>query len=125
MTEARVRVIIPANSRFVALARVTTASLAAEADFSIDEIEELRVGADELIAFLVEWAEDRKANEIAIDYHLSTDRLEMTGTVVGKHDGADGSAVLDVLTERILAAVVDDFEIGPGQGRIAKARSIE
>ena len=36
-----IQVVIPAESRFVALTRVAAASLAADLDFTVDEIEDL------------------------------------------------------------------------------------
>ncbi len=118
---ADISVTIPVDSRFVALARVTAASLAAELDFTIDEIEELRVGANELVSLLIEWAEDNAGEEIELRYHLSADRLDIAGEVQPRASEVEPEPT-DPLTRQILGAVVDEYEIAGGQGRIAKSR---
>jgi serine/threonine-protein kinase RsbW len=122
-------VTIPAQSRFVALVRVTAASLAAELDFTVDEIADVRVGADELTSLLIEWAEDRGRATVTLRYVLSDNCLEMEGDA-GPTEGQPGSEPvspdslgLDHITEQILATVVDSHVIGGGYGRIVKRRA--
>lgn len=112
---------LPAESRFVATTRVTAASLAAELDFAIDRIEELRVGVNELATILIEWAEDHGADTVQLVFIAGADRLEVRGEVVGA-DGSDEPETLDVLTGQILAGVTDDYEIAGSRGRIVKLR---
>lgn len=124
MDESEIVVTIPADTRFVALARVTAASLAAELDFGVDLIEDLRVGADELIAHLVEWAEDQGSAQIVMRYRLNGDRVELHADARSGAEAADSvESPLDALTEQILAAVVDTFDISPGRGHIVKSRT--
>lgn len=123
---------IPANSKFVATTRVTTASVAAELGFSIDEIEALRVGVNELAAVLIEWAQDHGCEEIELVCATDADTLEVRGAVVGaiRDEGRGaaarssvGSTNLDELTAQILAGVVDDHCVQGPNGRIVKRRS--
>ena len=123
MTAAEIRMTLPADSRFVATARVTTASVAAELEFSVDEIEELRVGVNELVAVLVEWAEDNAAPEIDIVFRILDGALEIEGSVSASGAGSSGEMALDALTGQILASVVDEHEIAAGRGRIVKRRA--
>lgn len=133
MSESQIQLRIPVESRFVAVARVTAASLAAELDFTVDGIEDLRTGANEVVALLLEAAEDHGATEIVLDFAVGEDSLEITGTVAGAGaesmrpspavSDAAGAGVLDTLTERVLAAVVDEFEVSATSCRIVKQRA--
>lgn len=118
--EATVRVSIPVDSRFIALSRVTAASAAAELDFNMDEIEDLRVAANELVAIVLEWGEDNGSAVVELAYRLDGDALELTATAEGSTGASDDD--VDPLTQRILEAVVDEFELGQGSGRILKRR---
>ena len=120
MSETEIRVAIPPQTRFVALCRIAAASLAAELDVSVDEIDDLTVGANELVAILVDWAEDHGADEIELVYRIDDETLTIEGRVVG---AGDGPADSDPLAERILAAVVDEYSLGAGSGRIVKRRA--
>lgn len=122
MTAAEVTMTLPAESRFVATARVTTASLAAELDYSIDEIEDLRVGVNELVAIVMEWAEDHDLEEIGIRFVLSEDAIEVVASA-GDPAPVESDAALDALTAQILASVVDEHDVGAGRGRILKRRA--
>ena len=126
---AQVTLRIPADSRFVATTRVTAASVAAELEFSVDEIEELRVGVNELAAVLIEWAEDHGCTEIELTCVGSDSELEISGIVIGADARADGSTPdpapddLGILTEQILAGTMDDHRLGGPSGRIIKRRA--
>jgi anti-sigma regulatory factor (Ser/Thr protein kinase) len=123
--QTEISVTIPAHSRFVALTRVIAASLAAELDFTIDEIADIRVGADELTSLLIEWAEDHDIGAVEIRYCLSGHTLEIEAAVGSGEAGEPRpeAQTLDSITKQILAAVVDSFEIEGGRGRIVKHRA--
>ncbi len=142
MTVAEIIMTMPAESRFVATARVTAASLAAELDFAVDRIEALQAGANELVSLLIEWADDHGGDRIELTYGASADSLSITARVLdpaGTRSAADGPeadapeaedpdaddpvGALDDLTRQILDAVVDEFDFGPGRGRIVKLRA--
>lgn len=123
--KSEIVVTIPAQSRFVALTRVTAASLASELDFTIDEIADMRVGADELTSLMIEWAEDHGLGTVEIRYRMTDDSLQIEAGA-GSVDGAARSAdppVLDEITRQILDSVVDSFELGIGVGWILKRRA--
>lgn len=48
-----VEIKVPADSSYVALLRTATATLAARADFTLDEIDDLRIAIDEACALLL------------------------------------------------------------------------
>lgn len=132
MSAAKIVMVLPAESRFVATARVTAAAIAAELDFGVDRIEALQAGANELVSLLIEWADDHGGERIELTYAAGDDALSVEGRVLdaaqptpGAGDAAAAEAAdpLDDLTRQILAAVVDEFDFGPGRGRIVKLRA--
>ncbi len=120
---AKITMELPANTRFVATARLTTTSLAAELEFNIDAIEDIRVGVNELVSVVLEWAEDHGDPEIEIAWTLYDESLEVAAGVPGATEASSETA-LDMLTEQILASVVDTYEVGAGWGRIMKKRHV-
>ena len=123
MTESDIRLSIPAESRFVATARVTTAGIAAELGYSIDEIDGLRTGVNELVASLIEYAEDHGIDHVDLVFRPTADAREIEGRA-GREAAADASGgSLDDLTDRILGGVVDDHELTANWGRIVKRRA--
>lgn len=102
-----VQLIVPAEPGSARLARLVAAALAADADFSVDDTEDLRVAVSELVALLVEGAEDAD-DQVALSYLRSADAVEITGqrTLKG-NDGVDGANPDDLALE-ILRVVVDE-----------------
>ena len=126
MSDAEVNLSIPAESRFVALARLAAAGVASEFDFSADAIEDLSVGVGELVACLVEWAEGHDGARLVLVVRAGRDLLEVEAEVGGTMEPTDPTPDahdLDELTRRILAAVVDEHEISAGRGRLVKRRA--
>lgn len=121
MSPSDIRFTIPAQSRFISLVRITAASLAAELDFTIAEIEDLKVGANELASMLIEAAEDHDVAEIELRFGIDDDRVTMHGSV--DVASADLESALDGLTRRILDAVVDEYSITANSGHIIKRRA--
>jgi serine/threonine-protein kinase RsbW len=115
MKAATVTVTIPAQSRFVALARVTATSLGAEVGMDVDELDDLRMGVDELVAALVTATSDHATIELR--YELQPSALVVTGRLEG-----GGGARLDELGRHIVSAVADDFSIEDGEFRLEKRR---
>ena len=124
MTADEIIVRVPAASRYVATVRVTSASLAAELDFSVDEIEELTMGVNELVAVLIDVAEPDVEPWLDLVYRLDGDTLEILATLTGPGEGDLGSAEVEVdaLATQILGAVVDEHELAGRSGRILKRR---
>jgi serine/threonine-protein kinase RsbW len=80
-----VSVRLPAAGAYLAVLRTTTASLAARLDFTLDEIEDLRIAVDEasalLIAGAVEGADLTSVFEMSADaIHISVSTMTAEGT---------------------------------------------
>lgn len=103
-----VQLIVPAEPGSARIARLVAAALAADADFSVDDTEDLRVAVSELVALLVEGAEDA-GGQVALNYLRNSNSVEITGQralqgAVGSADGTDP----DDLALEILRVVVDE-----------------
>lgn len=121
VADSQIRIAVPPDTRFVALARVTAVSLGAELDFDVDALEELRIAANEVAAIMLERAEDAGATEVALCFTLLGDTaIELIVTV--DDAGADSPIEPDPLAEQILASVADEFELRNGWARMLKRR---
>ena len=110
-----VQLIVPAEPGSARLARLVAAALAADADFTVDDTEDLRVAVSELVALLVEGAVDPGDN-LTLGFRREAGAVEVTGerTLRG---GGDGLAPDDLALE-ILRVVVDEHTFEhDGNGR--------
>jgi hypothetical protein len=113
---ATVTVTIPARSSFIGLARVTAASLGAELDLDIDQLDDLRLALNELVAALIEVAEDDAT--IAVEYTLADDELSVSGRL-----SAGDGATLDDLSRQILGVVTDAYHLDGSTFALRKSRA--
>lgn len=100
---------LPMEHRHASTARVVAASLAADAGFTVDEIDDLRLGVDEAVAVLADVDTDAGAR-----LHLRFEIAGSTLTVTATRRGIDRPVTtddLDILAVRILQAVVDEFRV--------------
>lgn len=125
-----VRLVIPADARYLAAVRLVAAAVASDLDFTVDDIDELRMGVDEAVAVLIGHSD--RDDRIDLSFTLSRSgpsMLLVEGTLVDD-DGAaverpapDGDPV-DPLARRIVAAVTDACALGASSFRLEKATSI-
>jgi len=100
-----VRLSVPATLEYLRIVRLTTSGVASRLGFDIDEIENLRVAIDELTNLVVERA---ALGPLELDFRAISGNLEITGHAPVS---AGAEFAVDDLTEQILKAVVDDYEI--------------
>jgi anti-sigma regulatory factor (Ser/Thr protein kinase) len=114
-----VRLSLPASPRYLAAARVVATSLGAESGLSVDDLEDLRLGVNELVSVLVESGDpsDRVELEFENDGRSVTVRGQRSG-------GAGAPLELDELTARIVEAVADHHEIDGASFSLTKASSL-
>ena len=100
---------LPLAHRHASTVRVVAASLGADAGFTVDEIEDLRLGVNEAVSVL--------ADVDATDGARLRVRFEILGggmTVTARRSGiAQALSIddIDALAVRILSAVVDEFRV--------------
>lgn len=102
---------LPLLPRHAATVRTVAASLAADAGFSVDSIDDLRLGVNEAVAVLsdVDLGPDR-AERLLVRFEIDTGTIavELRRSGVGE---SLTTGNLDDLATRILEAVVDEFGI--------------
>ena len=108
-TTDEVRLAVPAMPEFLRLARVTAAGLASRLGFSFDEVEDLRLAIDELCYGLT--GSTGQDGTVQVRFLLGTDSLLVEGE---GHFASATQPTLSELSEVILAALVDEHELGPG-----------
>ncbi len=120
--QGSVRLEVPPGPRYLSAVRVVAGALAADAGFSVDDLDDLRLGVDELVSTLIAGLDDGDVARarITLDYHIDDSSVVIRGGV----EGAEARAVPDPLTSRILAAVADDYELGPSSFVITKSSSL-
>lgn len=104
---------IPASPAYIGVVRLVAAGLASRLGFTIDEIEDLKIGVDELSAYLT-GAQGREG-KIRIQFQIEGDRIE----ILGKGDLAPGQKVRTDLTEfsrMILSTVADEASLDGRNG---------
>lgn len=97
----------PAERRSVRLARILAAGVAADADLSIDDTEDLRIAVSELVALLIEGA-SADTPDVVVAYRRGPGEVQVSGESVVA-PGPDG-AVDDDLAFGIVEVVVDSHE---------------
>lgn len=111
-----VEVTIPLRSRYASTLRLVAASLAADAGFSIDDIDDIRLALDEAFTLLADRYGDRRCRTL---FDVTNGRFRATV------QGEDGSSDVtpDDLAMSILSAVVDRVTFEPGGITIEKLTS--
>lgn len=112
-----VSVRLPATAAYLAVLRTTTASLAARLDFTLDEIEDLRIAVDEACCLLL--ADAAPDAELTSVFEMSDDVIHInvsTRTTRGRGPARDSFA-WTVLSA--LAGEVDSWTEPDGQQTIA------
>ena len=102
----------PASFEYVRLARLVASGLAAQVNFTLDDIEDLRIAVDELCSALVEAAADRSST-VTVTFRIDGQQIEMEADVPTA--ASDGAYVVDDISSHILRAAVDrhEFERAP------------
>lgn len=96
-------VIVPLRTRYASTVRMIAASLGAEAGFTVDEIDDLRLALDEVFSLLAEHHQgDMVRTRFRLDGHLLMAALTLESGQVDVEP--------DELAANILRSVVDGFE---------------
>ena len=118
-----VQLVMPADPEFLRLARVTAMGLASRLQFTIDEIDDLRIAIDELVFGLI--GTKGRPGQVTMRYALLDRGLEVRGT--GSFEDGASTPGLTELSELILDAVADEHELTVDGGqptfRLLKRRS--
>jgi anti-sigma regulatory factor (Ser/Thr protein kinase) len=113
-----VRLSVPASPRFLSAARLVAASLGAESGLSVDDLDDLRLGVNELVSLLIESAD--ATGRIDLEFEVGDDHVTVKGVI----DGAAAPIELDELTRRIVAAVADHHELDGASFSLTKGSTL-
>jgi serine/threonine-protein kinase RsbW len=96
---------VPARPEFLRLVRLAAADTGARANFSIEEIDDLRIAVDELTYALI--GDDPVDDALTLRYSASPGLVEIEGTCAARAEPAEVSS----LSRSIIGAVVDEYEV--------------
>ena len=107
---ADVELRLPADGAYVSVLRTTTAGLAARLDFTIDDIEDLRIAVGEACALVLPEADEGSA--LVAEFHLQPGRLSVrvvasAADVVQPDYDSFAWQVLDTLASAASAEIAD------------------
>jgi serine/threonine-protein kinase RsbW len=108
---------IPLDTQFASLLRVTVASVAADRGFTVDEIDDLRLGVSEVFATLTA---DRERDRCVVRMSVEPDAVVVT---LGLEPGGTVPE-LDALATTIPSSVVDEFRVSE-DGFVLVKRAVE
>jgi serine/threonine-protein kinase RsbW len=109
-TKDHVKVCMPAEGAYLSVLRTATAGLAARLDFTLDEIEDLRIAVDEACAMLLPQAIPGTNLECAFD--LGTEEMTITVSVVAAQPRRPARDTFAWTVLSALAGTVDS-RVGP------------
>lgn len=104
-SKAPVVLVVPADPSFVRLARLVVSSLAADLSFDFDEIEDLRIAADELLSAAIGAAEPY--TPVRIEMTTGEGVLSLEASAATSIAGAE----LDPLAAQIVEALVASHDV--------------
>ncbi len=102
-----VRLVVPARPEFLRLARVTAAGLAVRFGFVYDEVEDIRLGVDE-ICFAALGGRERDGT-VEITFRVAPQVIVVEGTGTFSDPGA--APGINELSRLVLAAVADEHDV--------------
>lgn len=104
-----VTVRMPADSAYLSVLRTATAGLAARLDFTLDEIEDLRIGVDEACAMLLTQA--LPGTDLTTEFELTGDGMRVAVSVLTP----DGRLpAQDTFAWTVLSALAGDVDAHVG-----------
>jgi serine/threonine-protein kinase RsbW len=108
-----VRLTVPAEARFLRLARLTAAGLAGDLGYGVDAIEDLRIAVDELCAAVIQDAD--ASAELTVTYREEHGALVVEGRC---DDTTAPLPELHAVAQELLAMLADEYAVaGDATGR--------
>ena len=121
---AHVDVTVPLRPEYASIVRLVTASLGAEAGFTVDDIDDLRLAMSEVFSALVDASAGDAESRVAITFGTPSDDGEAGtgghGLVVTLSTNLALDVVLDDLASAIIRVAVDAFEFDGTSARLVK-----
>ena len=109
-----VEIVLPPDSAYLSVLRTATAGLAARLDFTLDDIEDLRIAVDEACAMLLPHALDGAT--LSCRFELHADRLDITVALPSR---AKALPARDTFAWTVLSALAGEVDAGIDAGTMA------
>jgi serine/threonine-protein kinase RsbW len=109
-----VEIVLPPDSAYLSVLRTATAGLAARLDFTLDDIEDLRIAVDEACAMLLPHA--LEGATLRCRFELHTDQLDITVTLPSR---AQALPQRDTFAWTVLNALAGEVDAGLDDGTTA------
>lgn len=109
----KVSIKIPASPAYLNVVRLVASGLASRLEFTIDEIEDLKIAVDEMSAYLT--GANGREGTMEVSFVIDDDRIE----ILGSGDFAPGQKIRTDLTDFsrvILETVVDSASLEQADG---------
>ncbi len=113
-----IRVVVPAQARFLRIARLTAAGVATDLGFDLRDIEDLRVAVDEMCAAVIDGAQPD--TDLDLVYRTDGDQLTIEGTCTQ----AGQAPELHPVAVELLTMTADAFEVA-SDGRVRSFRLVK
>lgn len=104
---------IPASPIYIQVVRLVAAGLASRLEFTLDEIEDLKIAVDELSAYLT--GTHGREGTLQINFTIGEGRIEITG-VGNLAPGQKVRTDLTELSQMILSTVADSATLAQPDG---------
>lgn len=117
----QVTIQMPADGAYLSILRTATAGLAARLDFTLDEIEDLRIAVDEACGMLL--AQAATGSSLECDFTLGQDRIGIAVSAVSRQPRPPAR---DTFAWTVLSALAGsaDAWVGPGDRVTVMLRKI-
>jgi serine/threonine-protein kinase RsbW len=117
----RIELSLPADSRYMRLARLMASGVATTCGLPLEEVEDFRIAVDELCATLIEMGD---GHQVELRFELGSDALEVVATTAA----ADREAIDEerlALSRQILDVVTDGHDLSQAAGSVSfRARKL-
>ena len=117
----QVTIRMPAEGAYLSVLRTATAGLAARLDFTLDEIEDLRIAVDEACGMLL--AQAAPGADLECDFTLGEDRMSIAVSTIAAHPRPPARDTFAWTVLAPLAGRVDAW-VGPGDRVTVMLRKI-
>ena len=98
--------VVPAEPSFLRLVRLVVSALAADLGFDFEQVEDLRIAADELVSVLI--GATFASSPVSVTLTTDGDVLSLAAIAAA---GEETTADLDPLASQIVEAVVESFTV--------------
>ena len=104
---------LPLAARHAITVRSVATSMASTVGLSVDDIDDLRLGVNEAVSMLTDVDDEDRGDDarLHVRFEIEPGRIAVSAHRTGVSSTAPAPEI-DVLAQRILAAVVDDFSLG-------------